>query len=251
MTGREMAERLREQGWGVIPPDQYLIDIEPVFKEIWSRVKPFTMTYLERGYALFKAIEYISKNQIPGSIVECGVWRGGSCMLMALALQHFGVWDRKFLLYDTFAGMTEPTREDVIAWNNRSVTDKWEEDRLGIKDNFSSWAVGLDEVQTNMGDTGYPPELIEYVPGDICETLQTHVPGEIALLRLDTDWYKSTHMELEVLYPRVAPGGVMVIDDYGHFKGARKAVDEYFAALDVFPLLNRVDYTGRIMVKRY
>ena len=249
MTDREMADELRKRGWGVVPPDQYLIDIEPAFREMWERVEPFTMTYLERGYALFKAIEYLTRNRINGDIVECGVWRGGSCMLMALSLAYFGSQDRTVRLYDTFEGMTEPTEEDVIAWNDRSVLERWEEDKKGVRSNFASWAVGINEVRANMRTTGYPTELIKYIPGDICETLREHGATNIALLRLDTDWYKSTAYELEILYPKVVPGGILVVDDYGHFKGARKAVDEYFSKSETFPLFNRADYTGRIMVK--
>lgn len=249
MTDREIAEELRSRGWGVVPPDQYLIDIEPVFKTMWKQVKPYTMTSLERGYALFKAIEYLVRNGIKGDIVECGVWKGGSCMLMALSLLHFGIVDKTIRLYDTFSGMTEPTKEDVITWNNRSVLEKWEEDKNGIKENFTSWAVGIDEVKSNMKKIKYPEKLVRFIPGDICQTLSERVPSDIALLRLDTDWYQSTAYELKVLYPKVVPGGVVVVDDYGHFRGARKAVDEYFGDFDFLPLLCRADYTGRIMAK--
>ena len=77
--------------------------------------------------------------------------------------------------------------------------------------------------------TGYPPERIHFVRGPVEETLPAGAPDEIALLRLDTDWYESTRHELEHLYPRLAAGGVLLVDDYGHWEGARKAVDEYFA----------------------
>ena len=145
--------------------------------------------------------------------------------------------------------MTEPTSEDVIAWNNRKVIEKWEEDRAGVKDNFGSWSVEREEVAVNMRSTGYPQELITYVVGDVCTTLDVHVPESISLLRLDTDFYRSTVKELEVLYPKLVSGGVLIVDDYGHFKGARQAVDEYFEAAGFFPYLSRVDYTGRVIIK--
>jgi O-methyltransferase len=249
MTDRDMAALLRKQGWGTIPPEQYTSDIEASFLEIWHDVEPYTMTYLERGYALYKAVEYICRNRIPGDFVECGVWKGGSSMLIARSLLDFNDTSRSLYLYDTYTGMTEPGLEDVIAWNGRSVSEKWEEDRKGAKDNFSSWAVGKDEVASNMNTTGYPQELITYVAGDVCETLNDKVPECLALLRLDTDWYRSTVKELEVLYPKLISGGVLIVDDYGHFKGARKAVDEYFKASGFFPYLHRSDYTGRVVVK--
>jgi len=243
MTDYEMAALLREQGWGTIPPEQYTSDIEEAFLGIWSLVKPFTMTYLERGYALYKAAEYVCHNRLPGDFVECGVWKGGSSMLMALSLLNFNDTARNLCLYDTFTGMTEPTREDVIAWNGRSVVEKWE------KNAFDTWAVGKKEVEANMASTGYPAGKIRYIAGDVCETLDRTAPESIALLRLDTDWYRSTAKELEILYPKLCPGGVLIIDDYGHFKGARKAVDEYFSKIGYFPYLHRSDYTGRVMIK--
>ena len=243
MTERQMAARLRERGWGTIPPEQYRIDMEPEFLEIWRDVEEYTMTYSERGYALFKAVEYLTKNRIAGDFAECGVWRGGSCMLMALTLRLFNAEERMIHLYDTFAGMTEPTDEDVITWNDRGVREKWE------KDTFESWAVGVKEVQQNMVCTGYSEAGLRYVVGDVEQTLEKDVPAKLALLRLDTDWYRSTRKELEVLYPKLVPGGILIIDDYGHFKGAKKAVDDYFEETGFYPFFSRSDYTGRICVK--
>ena len=250
MTEREMCNVLLEKGYGIIPPDRYLIDFDPGFLPIWNKVKDYTMTSPERGYALYKAVEYICKNKIPGDFVECGVWKGGSCMLAALALKEFSNESRDIYLYDTFSGMTEPTDEDIIAWNDRKVKDKWEEDQKGIKDNFGSWAIALEEVKNNIKKTGYPFEKLKFIKGDIIQTLNETVPSQIALLRLDTDWYKSTVKELDVLYPLLSTKGALIIDDYGHFKGARKAVDEYFKGRVDFPYLNRIDYTGRVTIKQ-
>ena len=238
---------LREKGYGIIPPEQYLSDMEKDFLTIWNDVKLYTMTSIERGYSLFKAVEYIVKNKIPGDFVECGVWKGGSCMLMAMTLEFFEEKNRKIYLYDTYEGMSQPTKEDVISWNGRSVLEKWEEDRSGKKDNFGSWSVGLEEVKANVARCNYPENKFIFVPGDVLETLEKNKLENIALLRLDTDWYASTVKELQVLYPLIVKRGVLIIDDYGHFDGARKAVDEYFK--DQTILLNRIDYTGRIGIK--
>jgi len=238
---------LREKGYGIILPEQYLSDMEKDFLTIWNEVKNYTMTSIERGYSLFKSVEYIVKNKIPGDFVECGVWKGGSCMLMALTLELFEDNDRTIYLYDTYEGMPKPTKEDVISWNGRSVLEKWEEDRSGIKDNFGAWAIGLEEVKENIYKTLYPRENFVFIPGDVEKTLGKDTPGNIALLRLDTDWYASTVKELQVLYPLIVKRGVLIIDDYGHFDGARKAVDEYFENRTIF--LNRIDYTGRVGIK--
>ncbi len=242
-------ENLRKNGYGVIPPEQYLRDMETVFLDIWEKVSVYTMTSVERGYSLFKAVEYVVKNGIPGDLVECGVWKGGSSMLMAEALMHFGDTERKIYLYDTYTGMPKPTEEDVISWNGKSVLEKWEEDRKGIKDNFGSWAVGLNEVTKNLAAVEYPSENLVFVPGDVAVTLKETIPSQIALLRLDTDWYESTALELKILFPVLVKKGVIIIDDYGHFDGARKAVDEYFENSTI--LLNRIDYTGRIGIKSF
>jgi O-methyltransferase len=238
---------LKNKGYGVIPPEQYLSDMEESFLSIWEKVNSYTMTSVERGYSLFKSVEYITKNKIPGDLVECGVWKGGSCMIIASTLKYFGDLDRTIYLYDTYGGMSEPGKEDVISWNGRSVLEKWEEDKAGIKNNFGSWAVGLEEVKKNVLGTDYPVDKFTFVPGDVAITLKKTVPREISLLRLDTDWYASTVEELEVLYPLLTNRGVLIIDDYGHFDGARKAVDEYFFDRPI--LLNRIDYTGRIGIK--
>ncbi len=101
-----------------------------------------------------------------------------------------------------------------------------------------------------MASTGYPEERLHFVKGKVEETIPGDLPGKIALLRLDTDWYESTRHELEHLWPLLVPGGVLIIDDYGHWAGARRAVDEFFADRVDAPLLNRVDYTARVGVKR-
>lgn len=240
-------DSLREQGYGVIPPQQYLTDMDPAFFPLWKQVKPLTMISVERAYTLYSAVIYLVKAGIQGDFVECGVWKGGASMLMALFLKELGAGDRSIRLYDTFSGMTEPSDDDRIAWNESPVLEKWNEDLRGEKNNFSWWAVSRDSVWKNMLSTGYPSGLITLVEGDVMETLPSMAPSRIALLRLDTDWYQSTRHELEHLYSKLQPGGVLLIDDYGHFTGARKAVDEYFSNIPVF--LHRDDYTGRSLVK--
>lgn len=170
-------------------------------------------------------------------------------MLIALVLLARGETERRIYLYDTFSGMTEPSAEDRIAWNGRSVREKWEADREGRGHYFTGWAVGADEVRENLRSIGWPEGRTCLVEGDVATTLNEVVPQSVAVLRLDTDWYASTARELEVLYPRLERGGVLLIDDYGHFKGARKAVDDYFRDPARSILLSRVDYTGRMGVK--
>ena len=100
-----------------------------------------------------------------------------------------------------------------------------------------------------MALTGFPADRAVFVPGKVEETIPASAPERIALLRLDTDWYESTYHELVHLYPRLEAGGVLILDDYGHFEGARRAVDRYFDENGARPLLTRVDYTARVGVK--
>ena len=205
------------------------------------------MVSRERLYAHFQAVQYVSHNNIDGDIVECGVWRGGTSMLGACALLGMGDTSRTLWLYDTFAGMTAPTAADVSPWDGPVAQKIWEKNQAA---DVNAWCyASLDEVRRNMASTGYPVEKIRYVEGDVLKTLATTVPDQIAVLRLDTDWYESTLKELEVLYPRLVRGGVLLIDDYGAWEGCRKAVDEYCAKHGIKLLMQRTDYTGRTAVK--
>ena len=204
------------------------------------------MISVERGYSIFKSVEYIVLNKIEGDLAECGVWKGGSCMLSALSLEYFGDKSRKIYMYDTYKGMTEPSDNDCIASTGENVSERWKKS-LDDKGN-AMWATALEEVKGNMISTCYPEKNIIFVEGDVRETLKHTKPERLSILRLDTDWYDSTKAELDILYPVLSERGVLMIDDYGHFTGSRKAVDEYFMDKKKV-LLNRIDYTGRTGIK--
>lgn len=226
------------------------LDISPEFRRVWELVSPFTMTSPERGYALWSAVNHVVDNDIPGVFVECGVWKGGSAMLMALALLERRV-SRDIFLFDTFEGMTEPSDADRDL-NGVAARELMEG---GYGERISELVVaraGLEEVKRALASTGYDPRLLHYVRGDVRETLPRTQTLSIALLRLDTDFYDSTLAELEHLYPRVNAGAPVIIDDFGHWQGACKAVETYFsdpARRGRRPLLWAVDYTGRAFVK--
>ena len=208
--------------------------------------RPFTQTSVERIAALCEAVKYIVRCAVPGDIVECGVWRGGSMMAVAKILLNLGCTNRELHLFDTFQGMSAPGEYDV-SLGGASAAQLL---RKQCRDNpWSAWCYSpLEEVRRNMTRTGYASNRIHYVVGKVEETLPDKAPDRIALLRLDTDWYESTRHELEHLFPHLSPGAVLIIDDYGHWKGARCAVDEYFSKQNVPMFLHRIDYTGRIGV---
>ncbi len=228
------------------PPTPIPWEMEEAFHPLFRHCEPYTLTSVDRMYGLYKATEYVSKASIPGTIVECGVFKGGSIMLAALTLLKFEDTDRELYLYDTFKGMTKPTDED-LDMRGEAAHDVW---KASQRTDYNEWTYApLDFVQKNMNSTHYPPEKIKYVQGPVEETLPEKTPEKIALLRLDTDWYESTYHELIHLYPLLSPGGVLIIDDYGHFKGTRKAVDQYIEENNLKLLLNRIDYSARVAVK--
>lgn len=218
------------------------------FETLYNLCQPFTMTSPERMYSLYQGVDYVLKNNIQGDFVECGVWRGGSSMLIASMLKRRNIRDRKLFMYDTYEGMSAPTADDMDFAGRKADTLL----KANVTNKETSvWCLAdLQDVKNNMLKTGLPEDQIIYVQGKVEETLPGIMPGaEIALLRLDTDWYESTLHELIHLYPNLVTNGVLIIDDYGHWQGCRKAVDEYFQQNGISLLLQRIDYTGRIAIK--
>lgn len=210
-----------------------------------------SMTGDERMQALIDSVRYLVARGVEGDLVECGVWLGGSVLAMIRTLQDMGVDDRDVWLYDTFEGMSEPTELDSTRFADESALDSWNRAKQEGETLWPFWfgedTFSEDKVRALLYATGYPRERLHFVRGKVEDTIPGEVPERIALLRLDTDWYESTRHELEHLYPRLARAGVLILDDYGHWDGARRAVDEYFAREPL--LLTRVDYACRVVVK--
>jgi O-methyltransferase len=223
-----------------------IADLAPADRALVLRVDPFTMTSLDRRASLLGAIDHVVRHGVAGDIVECGVWRGGSMMLAALALMARGDTSRDLWLYDTFEGMSAPGAEDRAATGESAAAQLARTPRgEGV------WCeAGLADVRANLASTGYPQERIHFVEGKVEDTIPATLPARIALLRLDTDWYESTRHELRHLYPLLSRQGILLVDDYGYWQGARQAVDEYFAARPGPVYLHRVDNTARLVVKQ-
>ena len=226
-----------------------LSDIDKEYLPIINSVKNYTLTSPERMIALINSIQYVVKNQIPGDIVECGVWKGGSMMLAAKILLALNKTDYDLYLFDTFEGTTKPSKYDLDYLGN-PMLEIWNKEFEGKKKLPSSADyVSLDKVKKNLFSTGYPKEKLHFIQGNVMDTIPKNAPEKISVLRLDTDWYESTKHELIHLFPRLASGGILIIDDYGHFQGSKKAVDEYFEENKISSFLFRIDYTGRLFVK--
>jgi hypothetical protein len=230
------------------PPERAKIprDVDDVAADIIRAVQPYTMTGVDKLFALVSAVRYVARYEVPGAIVECGVWRGGSMQAAARTLDSVGVHDRDLYLYDTFEGMTEPTEADVrfdgIPAAQRLAQSSRTDSRV--------WAyAGLEDVRAGFEQVPYPAERIHFVKGPVEETVPAQLPEEIAILRLDTDWYESTAHELTHMYDRLVPGGVLMIDDYGWWQGSRRATDEFLERTGEPLLLLRMG-SGRVAVKR-
>ena len=223
-------------------------DLSPETVATIKAVRPFTMTTVQRIEAVVSATRHVVEHQIPGAFVESGVWMGGSLMAAARTLVELGDTDRDLYLYDTFEGLPEPGEHDGFVGSDEPI------DQVYAAVNAASGGrafldAPVDVVRANVARTGYPPERIHTIPGLVEDTIPDTAPDQIAFLRLDTDWYSSTKVEMETLFPRLEPNGILILDDYGYLEGARKAVDEYLADYPYPVFLHRIDSSGRIAVK--
>jgi O-methyltransferase len=221
-------------------------DYDDEAKEIIRAVRPWTMTGADKIYALIQAVRYVARHEVPGDVVECGVWRGGSMQAVARTLLAAGDTSRDLHLFDTYEGMPPPSDRDV-----RRSDDRTADELLAAESPEESkvWAVAtLDDVKDGFSRVPYPADRVHFVKGKVEDTIPTHAPERISILRLDTDWYESTRHELEHLYPRLSPGGVLLLDDYGYWEGAREAVDEFLEQSGERLLLMRMA-SGRLAVK--
>jgi hypothetical protein len=236
--GYDVVRRVPEDAAAAYPPD-----FDEGLIALCERVRPYTLTSPERIVALRDAVRYEVRAGIPGDLVECGVWRGGSMMVVALTLLELGATDRELYLFDTFTHMPFPGEEDVDLFGVPAA------DVYEAASNAEAFRyLPLDEVRSVLVGTGYPEERLHFVPGMVEDTIPGAAPDRIALCRLDTDWYASTRHEMAHLFPRIVPGGVLLVDDYGHFMGAKQAVDEHLADQGPEVLLQRIDFTGRLVI---
>jgi hypothetical protein len=222
-----------------VAPRMTLTDDEARLVELAS---PFTMTSTERLLSVIDAVRYVCRAGIAGDIVECGVWKGGSSMAAAATLLAEGDTSRHLYLFDTFEGMSLPTERDRDIKGTSAAV---------MYGQIPQWCyAGIEEVKRNLLSTGYPADRLHFIPGKVEQTLPYASLGPLAVLRLDTDWYESTRHELIHLFPLLVERGVLIIDDFGHWQGAREAVEEYFREHTEYPLLfQRTDYTARMALK--
>jgi predicted O-methyltransferase YrrM len=244
-TKKIIQKKLARFGYEIRAIDKHLYG--DYFNQLYLKVKPYTMTSRERVASIVHSIKYIVKNNIQGSIVECGVYKGGSTLAAIEALKNENCFDRDVYLYDTFEGMTSPSKNDIDLYGT-FATKRFE--KLKINPSSSNWLnESLDNVKKLIQSSGYNMTKVFFVQGDVLKTIPKTTPNKIALLRLDTDWYESTKHELVHLFPLLSKNGILIIDDYGHWEGSKKATDEYFETLENPIFLYPIDYSGRIGIK--
>jgi hypothetical protein len=222
-----------------------IVEMTAEEQNILAVASRYSMTGQLRQWSLLQAMEHVARKGIEGDIVECGVWKGGNLILCGLMAKKLHL-SKRIWGFDTFEGMSEPTAHDFTLDKAAAAITKWRERR---KSGFTDWTYSpYEEVERNFRTEVGTADL-RLVRGKVEDTLERpeNIPGKIAILRLDTDWYESTRKELDVLYPRLQRGGVLIVDDYGHWAGAKKAVDEYFAGNPVW--LHRIDYSARLHIK--
>ncbi len=215
---------------------------DTVADDFLDRVKIYTKSHGPRLESMLRALYLIESEKIPGDIVECGVWRGGNIMLARMLAPGRACW-----MYDTFEGMTEPHHElDVKRPKADGSPGEKAIDRYRAKiAGGTKWdAVSLEEVQAGFDALNLDRSNIYFVKGRVETTVDAVAPLRIAILRLDVDWYLPTKVAMEKLYPRVVHGGFLIADDYGHWMGCKKAIDDFFG--DDVPLFTDVDYSCRV-----
>ncbi len=205
------------------------------FWEVVDEVKPYTMLGVEALYSIKTAVDHVARDGVAGDFVECGVFLGGAVLAAARFAWEAGLRDRRFHLYDTFAGFPQGTAPET--------------DCHGALVPLQAHPSFLAATREVIARAPFPADHFEFVEGEVARTLREAVPDRIAVLRLDTDDYASIRAELEALYPRLSSGGVLLLDDYGLFRGVRRATDEFLETQERRPLLHRVSFGIRAGIK--
>jgi hypothetical protein len=195
-------------------------------------------------------VKYVHENSIEGAVMEFGVWRGGMSLIARKAMEQFKA-DRDQYLFDTFEGMTSPNSFDKEINSNKEALILLNKTRKRQKTNgdYDIWCkASLLDVQAGMESLNSDVTSVRYIKGDVLDTVPKQLPEKIAICRIDTDWYESTAHILNHCWPRIVDGGILILDDYDYWSGARKAVDEFFEREGIKPFLLRPD-SGRIVIK--
>jgi O-methyltransferase/8-demethyl-8-(2,3-dimethoxy-alpha-L-rhamnosyl)tetracenomycin-C 4'-O-methyltransferase len=189
------------------------------------------MVGVQRMTHLAELVVQTLADGVPGDFIETGVWRGGCCILMRGVLPAHGVTDRRVYVADSFSGLPPP---------NSAAFPK--DDGLDLS-GFTELAISLEEVRDNFSRYGLLDEQVVFVKGWFSETLMALEAGPFALIRLDGDLYESTYVALEALYPKLSPGGFVIIDDFNAIQQCKDAVMDYRARFGIETPLRKGDWS--------
>ena len=192
---------------------------------------PHTMIGRLRLENVEACLETIRRDNVPGDLIECGVWRGGTAILLRGFLKAHGMESRTVWVADSFAGLPPP-----------ACPEDREHDLSAAK--FPMLAIPLETVRDLFARYGLLDGGVRFLPGWFCDTLPAAPIQSLALLRLDGDLYESTRDALEALYPKLSPGGFATVDDYHCMPPCRQAVDEYRERHGIACPIERIDWTG-------
>jgi O-methyltransferase len=193
-------------------------------------VQAHTMTGELRLQNVREAVETVLAEDVPGDLIETGVWRGGTCIFMRGLLKAHGCTDRIVHVADSFAGLPLPD-------------PSYPADTGNILHEFAELAIPRSAVEDNFRRYGLLDDQVRFVEGFFSETLHKLEAERFAIVRLDGDMYSSTIQALEALYPKLSPGGFCIIDDYA-LKTCAKAVDDFRAEHAITEAMQRIDWTG-------
>ena len=223
-------------------PTATQLQLDEAACQLFKPCRNATMVRWTRARLAHFAVRYINDHNVPGDILEAGVWRGGmSCYMARTQLLSLRGWstNRHLWLFNTFEGMPRPTDEDgQVPMQVWSRVQNGSRAAMGGVQAPGKWAYGpVEAVQATLARTHYPSHAVHLVKGQVEQTLprllgaaDQEKPRTLSLLRLDTDWFASTETELQLLWPLLSPGGWLYVDDYFDWKGARKAVDDWLSA---------------------
>ena len=228
------------------------VGISQFEKKTLETCSNFSMTGFDRMFFLIKAINQIHIDNVEGDFVECGVWRGGNLILFQKLIEKLNIKNKKIFAYDTFEGMTTPGNSDFSVNNEKAlnIINNLKKKNIDPAKNIVLAKCDLENVKYNYYKNTKKNNNLILIKGDVEKTLKIkkNLPKKISILRLDTDWYKSTKIELETLFPLLSKNGILIIDDYGYWKGSKKAVDNYFKKKQIN--LIKIDFTSRYLFKR-
>ena len=207
---------------------------------IYEQITNYTMCRPERFLRFCQSI--LDTKTLEGCIVECGVWKGGMiCGAAKYAIDNN--INRTFYGFDSYEGFPEPTENDIVAYTGKKALEL---DNWGMKKDGNAPLNNLYECMTNLN---IPNETIIPIKGWFKDTVPNFTQNKIIILRLDGDWYDSTKVCLENLYDKVVPGGIIILDDYGYWKGCKEATDEFLASKNINVVLNKTDFSEVWFIK--